>query len=37
MEGQLVYVQPTHEGKWRVGYKFDHEVSEEDLKVLVRE
>jgi len=37
MEGQLVYVRPTNEGKWTVGCKFDHDLSEEDLKVLVRE
>ena len=36
MEAQLVYVQSTHEGKWVAGCKFDKELSEEELKVLVR-
>jgi hypothetical protein len=36
MEAQLVYVQPTPEGKWVAGCKFDKELSEEELKVLVR-
>ncbi len=36
MEAQLVYVQPTPEGKWLAGCKFDKDLSEEELKVLVR-
>jgi hypothetical protein len=36
MEAQLVYVQPTSEGTWMTGCKFDHELSEEEMKVLVR-
>ena len=35
MEGRLVYVQPTPQGKWMAGCKFDKELSEEELKVLV--
>ena len=37
MEARLVYVRPTPEGKWVAGCKFDHELKEEELKVLVRE
>ena len=37
MEARLVHVQPTPEGKWVAGCKFDKELSEEELKVLVRE
>jgi len=36
MEAQLVYVQPTPDGKWEAGCKFDKELSEEELKNLVR-
>jgi hypothetical protein len=37
VEARLVYVQPTPEGKWVAGCKFDGELSEEELKVLIRE
>ena len=37
MEARLVYVQPTPEGRWVAGCIFDHELSEEELKILVRD
>ena len=37
MEARLVYVQPTPEGIWVAGCIFDHELSEEELKILVRD
>jgi hypothetical protein len=37
MEARLIYVRPTPDGKWVAGCKFDKELSEEELKVLVRE
>jgi len=37
MEARLVYVQPTPKGKWVAGCIFDHELSEEELKILVRD
>ena len=36
MEARLVYVQPTPEGTWMTGCKFENELSEEEMKVLVR-
>jgi len=36
MEARLVYVQPTSEGKWLAGCQFDRELSEEEMKFLVR-
>jgi hypothetical protein len=36
MEARLIYVQPTPEGTWMTGCKFDKELSEEEMKVLVR-
>jgi hypothetical protein len=36
VEGQVVYVHPTPEGKWIVGCKFDRELSEQEMKMLVR-
>jgi hypothetical protein len=36
MEAKLIYVQLTPEGTWMAGCKFDHELSEEEMKDLVR-
>jgi PilZ domain len=36
MEARLVYVQPTPQGTWMTGCQFDSELSEEEMKVLVR-
>jgi hypothetical protein len=36
MEARLVYVQATRSGTWIAGCQFDRELSEEELKNLVR-
>ena len=36
MEARRVYVQPTPEGTWMTGCKFESELSEDEMKVLVR-
>lgn len=36
MEARVVYVQPSRAGTWIVGCKFDRELSEEELKGLIR-
>src|SRR5262249_10335059 len=36
MEARLIYVQPTPEGKWVTGCRFDRELSEEEMKHLMQ-
>ncbi|SRR5713101_856164 len=36
MEARLIYVQPASEGKWMTGCRFDRELSEEEMKHLIR-
>jgi hypothetical protein len=37
MEARLVYAYATSSGTWMAGCKFDRELSEEEMKDLVRE
>jgi PilZ domain len=37
MEARVVHVQETAEGKWLAGCQFDRELSEEEIRLLVRE
>lgn len=37
MEAQVVHVRPTPDGKWVAGCKFDGELSDEEVKMLVHE